>query len=145
MTRLRIEPSPYRARTGLRSATLGLAAGGIAVALLLVLSARLVDDPDRVARVRVTNPTTYQLEVSVGSPERTGAQNLGTVQRDSSRQFDELLDQGERWLFRFSYGGVSAGETVVTRAQLERDRWTVSAPPAASELLAAEEMVPSSR
>lgn len=145
MTRLRTEPPPYSDRTSVRPATLGLVAGAVAVALLLVTSARLVDDPGRVARVAISNQTTYQLEVSASASDRGGAQHLGTVPRDSSRQFEEVLDQGDRWVFRFAYGGVTAGDTVVTRAQLERDKWTVSAPPEVEARLGAAELSPSSR
>lgn len=145
MTRLRTSPPPYSARTGVRPATVGMAAGAVTVALLLFLTAQMVEDPARVSRLGVSNVSAYQLEVSVGSPDRPGAQGLGAVQRDGSRQFEEVLDQGDRWIFRFAYGGVPAGEIEVSRADLARSRWTVTAPAEVDARLGAAELTPSSR
>ncbi len=51
------------------------------------------------------------------------------------RSVEEVADQGREWVFRFSYGGVDAGELVITPGQLARDGWEITVPSAVAERL----------
>jgi hypothetical protein len=48
---------------------------------------------------------------------------------------EEVADQGREWVFRFSYGGVDAGELVLSRDRLARDGWNITVPSAVAERL----------
>ena len=60
--------------------------------------------------------------------QRDGLIGLATVGRERTRAVEEVIDQGPSWIFRFSYGGVDGGELAMSRAELERARWTITVP-----------------
>ena len=108
---------------------------GIAVfAALLVLASPGLRLPAHVDRVTVANPHAWNAEVDVTAASRDGWLGIGSVQRQSEQAFREVLDQGGRWIFRFSYGGENV-EVTVDRAQLEQTDWRVSVPPSFAEHL----------
>ena len=73
-------------------------------------------------RVTVINPFRWKAVVDVGQV------GIGTVGRDRAATFDEVLDQGDGWTFRFSYAGVDGGRTTLSREELERQRWRIVVP-----------------
>jgi len=89
---------------------LAVVVGAVLVAGMSVLLA----DPARVDLV-VENPTAYDVNVDVRSVDGGGRLGLGTVGAGSSRPFSLVIDQGERWLFEFSYGGVDVSSVEVSR------------------------------
>jgi hypothetical protein len=103
---------------------------GVAVTVGVALPvARLgLAEPTTVSRLTVENPTPYIVNVEVTHTGRNGWLDLGSFRREGSRAVEELADQGRQWVFRFSYGGVDAGELVVSRGQLARDGWRVTVP-----------------
>lgn len=84
--------------------------GAAIVAALNVLLA----DPARVD-LQVDNPTEYDVNVDVRPAQGGNRLGLGTVSAGSSRPFGLVIDQGDRWLFEFSYGGVDASPVEVSR------------------------------
>lgn len=104
-----------------RTATIAIAVvvAGLAVA---ILSAGLSGN-NFVDRLTVVNRTAYDLDVDVTDGARSGWTGIGTAQRDGVDVFEQVLDQGDTWIFRFTYGGVTAGEMRRTRADLRRDSW----------------------
>ena len=74
----------------------------------------LLADPPRVELV-VENPTAYDVNVDVRPADGGNRLGLGTVGADASRPFSRVIDQGERWLVEFSYGGVDATPIQVSR------------------------------
>jgi hypothetical protein len=115
-----------------------------ALALLtLALMATLDHWPAFGPQLRVTNPTVYQVEIDVRGADGGGWLALGGFRRESSRIAYEVLDQGRSWVFRFTYGGISAGEVDLTRAQLQRDGWALTVPPEVADRLRAAGLPPS--
>ena len=94
-----------------------------------------VGEPTSFRRLTVHNPTPYMVIVDVTGAKRDGWLDVGSFPRERQRTVEELADQGRQWVFRFSYGGVDAGELVVTRDQLARDGWKITVPPGVGERL----------
>lgn len=108
----------------------------IASATLLLIVATGCTELRHVDHITIRNGSPYSLTVSVADRGRDGYVDLGVVPREGEQTFTQVLDQGDLWVFRFTYGGVEAAELPVTRAVLQRDRWTVEVPPETSSTLA---------
>ena len=133
--------NPVRPRRAGR--ILGLLVGiGLAAALAAAVAPAL-RDPANVARLTIDNQTVYQLNVEVSATGDGGWADLGTVGRQRAKAIAQIADQGERWFFRFSYGGVDAGRVVRTRAELASGRWTLSVPAEVGDRLRSAGMPPS--
>jgi hypothetical protein len=78
--------------------------------------------------VTVVNPGVYDLEVEVKGADDDGWLGLGTVQRGAMASFDEVIDQGDQWVFRFGSGGQPGGEVTLSRSQLRTDGWRLEVP-----------------
>lgn len=107
----------------------------IATALLLIV-ATACTEPRHVDHITIRNGSSYSLTVSIAGRDRDGYLGLGVVPREGEQTFTEILDQGDLWVFRFTYGGEEAAELSVARAVLLRDHWTVEVPLEASSALA---------
>lgn len=120
------QPGPHRVRATRIFA--GLAVSALGALALLGLVRVVIREPSFVGRITVANPTVYNLEVGVTGGDRKGVLGLGTVERESKATFASVIDQGDEWIFRFAYGGQGGGELVLSRADLERNRWQVTVP-----------------
>jgi hypothetical protein len=139
-TQLRSKPLPHLRRSG---RVFGLVAAVALAAALVAAVASSVQAPADVPALTVDNPTVYQLNVEV-SPDGTGGWlDLGAVGRERAKTIEQIADQGQRWVFRFSYGGVDAGRVVLSRPELVTARWTVIVPAEAGERLRAAGLQPS--
>ncbi len=118
------------ARVGELLMVIALAAG-----VIFALVAVGVDDLPTDRHLTVENPLPYMINVDVTSAERDGWLDAGTVRRESRKTVEELADPGNQWVFRFSYGGVEAGELIVSRDQLAQDGWKITVPAEAAERL----------
>jgi hypothetical protein len=103
-----------------------LAAVLVAVAAL-VASTRLLALPSVVDRVTVENPTRYDVSVSVTDTERDGWMPVGIAPPRATTTFDQIVDHGDVWIFRFSAEGRGA-EVQLTRRELEAVQWRVQVP-----------------
>jgi hypothetical protein len=81
-----------------------------------------------VDEVTIVNDTEYSANVDVTGKTRNGWLALAAVQPESTTTVEEVIDQGEAWIFRFDYVGKHDEEVEVTRAELERNDWTVEVP-----------------
>jgi hypothetical protein len=108
----------------------------IASATFLLIIATGCTEPRHVDHITIRNGSPYSLTVSVADRGRDGYLGLGVVPREGEQTFTEVLDQGDLWVFRFTYGGEEAAELPVTRAVLQRNRWTVEVPQEVSSTLA---------
>jgi hypothetical protein len=81
-----------------------------------------------VDEVTVVNNTAYSARVEVTDKARGGWLPLSTVHAHSTRTTEEVIDQGDVWIFRFDYLGKHAEEIEVSRNDLEGSDWTVSVP-----------------
>jgi len=100
-----------------------------ATVLLLVLSIfPLLQGPDFVPHLTLINPTAYQVNIDITGAGEKGWLDLGTVPREREVALQGVVDQGRDWTFRFTSGGVYAGEMTLSRADLEREHWRVNVP-----------------
>ncbi|HEV3474936.1 MAG TPA: hypothetical protein VG602_06195 [Actinomycetota bacterium] len=107
------------------------------IVLLLVLSA-CSGAPPTVDRIEIVNPTGYDLTVEVSGEEQPGWLPLSVVEPGSSATVREVIDQGERWRFRFRHFGETVGEISLDRDELESSQWRVDIPPEVGDRLAGE-------
>lgn len=119
-------PRPARVRVARETlAALGILAGfGLLIALLLVL----VRDPTTVSRLTVVNDTGSLVEVEAASAGGGGWVALGAVDPGRSHSYADVLDQGDRWRFRFTSGRAGSGPIERTRQRLEADGWRMTIP-----------------
>jgi hypothetical protein len=106
-------------------AYLGIALAGIAMIALL---SWIVRGPAFVERVTIANPTRYDFNVDVAASDGRRL-DLAYVEAGGSVAVRDVIEQGDTWTFRFSYGGTEAGSVSVDRARLERGDWIVEIPP----------------
>lgn len=136
---------PGKALTRRPFAAIGLAVGGAVLVGFAFVASSWLQGPSFVPRLTIDNPTVYQLEVEVGRPGQDAVVGLGPIRRESTRRFEEVGDQGDRWVFRFSYGGRDAGDLVSTRAQLEQAQWRIVVPQEVGDRLRDAGLPPSGR
>jgi len=99
----------------------------LAVVVLLVVPAlRLPPDVDRIA---IENPHAWPVHVEVSDADAgaDGWLGVGTVDTDHENRFHSVVDQGDVWVFRFSYAGHHT-ELRVTRRELAADHWRLTVP-----------------
>ncbi|MGH9138840.1 MAG: hypothetical protein ACRD0G_17655 [Acidimicrobiales bacterium] len=83
--------------------------------------------PPYVDRVTVENPHPWRARVLVTNDDGDGRVGMGGVQRDETRTFRTIVDQGDVWIVTFGYAGVTAELTIDRRTLASRD-WTVTVP-----------------
>jgi hypothetical protein len=84
--------------------------------------------PPTVERITIANPTGYALDVDVTSEDRSGWLSVAIVEARSEDVAQDVIDQGDVWIFRFVHWGDPVGELRLTRAELERNGWRVEVP-----------------
>jgi hypothetical protein len=140
-----------RTRTASRSTPLrsperaiGLFLGAAILAVLIVAPA--LSTGSVVDRLTVDNPTAYDVNVEIAASDRDGWLDLGTVGRESESVLEAVADPGGGTLvIRFSYAGVEAGDTLVTRPGPQDGGWRVTVPVEVGERLADVGFGPSAR
>ena len=123
-------PSSVLALVGRRLIMVALAAG-------VILALRLVGlgESATYRTLTVENPSQYIVNIEVTSASRDGWFDVGSVKRENRQTFEELVDPGEQWMFRFSYGGIHGGELMVSRDRLAHDGWAITVPAEVTERL----------
>jgi hypothetical protein len=122
---------------------LGWLALAVVIVIIGVAGTRLLQGPHLIGRVTVVNPSKYAVEVEIADAKRDGWTLLGTTPPKSSSSVDDVVDQGDTWVFRVHAQGVSGGDFVTSRDQLARSRWRVTIPSAVIDRLAAQNIAPS--
>lgn len=108
---------------------IALGVGGVAVlALVLPLLARLTAVPSFVDRISFDNRSEYDVSIRLTGEERDGWLIVGTARREATTTMEEIIDQGDVWIFGFFAQGEEAGELRVERSRLEDDGWRVAVP-----------------
>lgn len=121
----------HNARLGVGAIVLGLVT---AVALALVVGRSA--GPGKVARLTFENPTVYAIEIEVSPGTGTGWTPAGSARQQSTVDVEEVTDQGDVWLFRFTSQGEVGGELRLTRSELEASGWRIVIPPEVGTRLA---------
>ena len=60
---------------------------------------------------------------------------LAKYQDPQSGAWYQVIDQGERWTFRFQHWGDTVGEATESRSELEGDGWRIEVPPSIGDRL----------
>ncbi len=124
VSRPRPQPLPQAKRPdGLLYVTLALALVG-----LVALIAPALELPPVVPELTVENPHQWNVSVTVTDADREASLAVGALGRETTQIFHRIIDQGERWVFSFRYGGVDGGELVLSRKELEGAGWRIKVP-----------------
>jgi len=110
---------------------------GMPVALSTLQGPTLAD------RITVENPSVWQAEVEVSRPDGGSVLKVGTAPQTGSETFLDVLDQGDVWVFRFTYGQAEPVEMQVDRSELELSQWTVTVPEGFQERMLTGDVPPS--
>jgi hypothetical protein len=92
----------------------------------LVLAA--CSDVSFVDSITIVNNTVYPAHTEVTGADRNGWLLLEDAQQGETTTVNEVIDQGETWIFRFDYLGKHEEEVEVSRRELEQDDWTIEVP-----------------
>jgi hypothetical protein len=118
----------------------------VAVGLLLAVGMTFaLADADMVPRVTVVNNGSIPVNVEVRASDDGPGLILDTVQPGTRASTLDVVDQGDRWIFSFSSGGVEGGSMEVSRAKLAANGWRLSVPDEVIARLRAGSFVPSYR
>lgn len=118
---------------------LGAVVLSVLVVAGLALVALTVQDPARVDRMSVVNPTDYELSVVVDTGSST--RPLALVPAGETYELTDVLDEGDTWTLGFAAQGVDAGTVTVERGDPDAD-FEVVVPDEVGERLEAEGVVP---
>jgi hypothetical protein len=103
----------------------------IAIASVLVVGVVVLAEPARVDRLTITNPSEYDISVDMTSGESGTWLPFAVVGQRSTRDYQQVLDQGDSWVFAFRSQGRDGGEVTVTRADLAAAGWKLTVPDSA--------------
>ncbi|MFN2526859.1 MAG: hypothetical protein ABR505_11450 [Actinomycetota bacterium] len=87
-----------------------------------------------VDRIVFVNETDYHVHVDVRT-STGGWLGLTTVSAGETAQVAEVIEQGDMWTFRFSYGRYQPVQLDFTRNELIDADWRVEVPPELEEKL----------
>ena len=119
---------PARTRRGLDPRTVGRLTGLLAAALFFGIVPRMFVSPATVAQLRLVNQTPYALDVEVTDAQLQGWTAVGTAEPAGQTVIQDVIDQGNSWVFHFSSQGEDGGEVHVTKAELTGSGWQVVIP-----------------
>jgi hypothetical protein len=85
-------------------------------------------DVSFVDSITIVNDTVYPAEAEVTGEDRNGWLRLTLAQQGAETTVEEVIDQGETWIFRFDYIGKHEEEVEISRQELEQDDWTIEVP-----------------
>ena len=143
LPRTRGRPQPGPAPVGSGRSALALLAGGAALAFVILFVMPAMESPPHLARITIDNPHEWPASVEVTGTGQGGWVGLGTVERQVSHTFHEVLDHGDQWRFRFSYAGTPGADLTISRSELDQRDWTVTIPDAFGERMRAAGLAPS--
>lgn len=140
MSSVLARPRPAPLRRGDILTVVVATVGGLALLLVVFSALRL---PPFVDAVTISNPHEWNVELDVGGSDRSTWIGLGSVGRETTRTYRSVIDSGNEWVFRFSYGGIDGGEMVLSRAELERGGWKITVPDEFAQRMRAAGVPPS--
>jgi hypothetical protein len=103
--------------------------------LLLITLMSSCDGGSYVDRITLVNQTDYDVLVDVRGIDDSSWLALGIANRNSQTVVEEVFDQGETWVFRFSYAGEALGQDRVKRSDLLGNRWRYGIPERVGQIL----------
>ena len=100
----------------------------IAIGSVLLVGTIVLADPARVSHLTVTNASEYDVNIKLTSGEGGNWLPFAVVGQRSIREFQDVLDQGDTWVFAFTPQGRGGGEITISRADLSAAGWKVAVP-----------------
>jgi hypothetical protein len=119
-----------------------LIAGIAAFAVLAAGVSRLSAGPSFVDQITIDNPSAYAVTVEATNSGRHGWLGLTTIDPRETRPIGRVLNQGDRWVFRFAAQGQPAGEIELNRAELSAAGWKLVVPATVLDQLRAKGVPP---
>ena len=105
------------------------------LAILALVLSSCEGSPPTVDEITIVNGTDYDLDVEVSGDDRQGWLPVAIVEAGSTRVSEEVIDQGDVWVFRFRHRGDPVGELSLSRSELARSGWRVEVPETVSQRL----------
>ena len=96
--------------------------------LLIVVSLAACASVSFVDEITFVNENDYPAHVEVSDDSRQAWLGVTTARRGEETTVQEVMDQGDIWVFRFDYGGKHSEELEMSRAELVRTDWKVEVP-----------------
>jgi hypothetical protein len=127
-TRSRPSRADRPARTLGRYVRLDALAIVIAIAAVLIVGIFLLDGPARVKHLTVDNPTDYDVSIQLASSPDGAWLPFAVLGLHATREFHDVVDQGDTWVFRFRAQGQDAGDLTISRDDLAAAGWQVTVP-----------------
>ena len=115
----------------------------IAIASVLVVGLIVLAEPARISHLTVTNSSEYDVAIELTSGESGTWLPFAVVGQRSTREFQDVLDQGDTWVFAFRSQGRDGGEMTLSRADLAAAGWNVTVPEATVEQVRGDGAPPS--
>jgi hypothetical protein len=81
-----------------------------------------------VEQLSLVNNTEYSANVEVTGPNQDGWLELNHLEPNSTTVVQDVIDQGELWIFRFDYLGRYQMEMEVSSRELAQSDWTIEVP-----------------
>jgi len=91
-----------------------------------------------VPRVEVVNPSPAAIEVSVAGASRDDVLGLAVALPHRMTRVNDVIDQGDRWVFGFRTASCPRVDVEVSRRSLETAGWRIVIPPGVVASLARE-------
>ena len=108
------------------------------VAALFALTFWLVRPPPRVAHLDIVNGSSTEVEVGVSGPSRDDLLGLAVALPQRTTRVEDVVDQGDEWVFAFGTADCPAEEVRVSRQRLEEAGWRIAVPEQVLATLAAD-------
>jgi hypothetical protein len=106
-----------------------------ALAVFVVISHLATTSPPMIPRLTVANSSVYDLDIEVTGANRDGWTGVGTAKAHSTKEFNDVIDQGNAWIFHFAGQGEDGGELEISREDLTRNNWHIDIPDAVAQRL----------
>ena len=100
----------------------------VLVGALFALTFWLVRPPPRVAHVDIVNDSSSEVEVGVSGVSRDDLLGLAVALPHQTTRVEDVVDQGDEWVFAFATASCPAEEVRVSRQRLEELGWRVVIP-----------------
>lgn len=88
----------------------------------------LVPSPHTVDRVTIKNGSEFDINVEATNASHDGWTPVGIALAHADTEINDIVDEGDVWIFRFTSQGRDAGELRVARSDLEANDWALSVP-----------------
>lgn len=107
----------------------------VAAVIAMVAVTKLFALPSVVDRITVENPTEYDVTIYLTDDNRDGWMAMGIARAETTMTFEQIIDHGDVWIFRFSIQGEDGVEVRLTRSELEDNKWRLPIPERVGETL----------